>query len=263
MIKTKIMGILNITPDSFYDGHINYLSDFNYFENKIKSFKKADIIDIGCESSRPGANKISLKNEMERISIINKFRFDDKILSIDSYKPQIIEYCLNKGFKIVNDISGGGKKFKNIDLAKKYSSKIVLMHMLGSPENMQENPKYNNIIDDLNKYFDKRVSYCINIGMSLDDIILDPGIGFGKTIEDNDTILLNIKEFKHFKCKILLGVSRKSFLKVDNDSPSERLYQSIGVNALSAFNGVDIVRVHDVKETYKTLKIIDRIKAYG
>ena len=263
MIKTEIMGVLNITPDSFYDGSSNSISNLQYIINKIGSFKYADIIDVGCESSRPGSNSISLKEEFQRLKILDGLDFDNKILSIDSYKPEIIEYCLNNHFSMINDISGGGENFLNINLAKKYSAKIVLMHMLGRPKNMQDKPKYINIIDELNHFFSLRIDYAMSIGMNIDDIIIDPGIGFGKTVEHNDLIIMNLKEFKHFKCKILLGVSRKSFLSVDNDSPKERLFQTIGANALSAFNGADILRVHDVHETYKMLKITDRIKIHG
>ena len=263
MCDTKIMGVLNLTPDSFYDGNTKLFSDIDLLNDKIDFFKYADIIDIGCESSRPGANSISIKEELKRLSVLNKIRIKNKILSIDSYKPEIIEYCLNKGFSIINDITGGGHNFENINLAKKYSSKIVLMHMQGKPNNMQKNPKYSNIIDELIDFFIERIDYCKNIGVNLNDVIIDPGIGFGKTVKNNDDILINLKEFKFLECKILIGASRKSFLSINGDSPEDRLFQTIGVHALSAYNGADILRVHDVEETYKMLKTIDRIKAYG
>ena len=263
MIKTEIMGILNITPDSFYDGNNALIYSVSKLKEKLKSLDKAKIIDIGCESSRPGAQSISVDEELDRLSIINKVRFENKILSIDSYKPRIIEYCLNKGFTIINDISGGGPDFENINLANKHNCKIILMHMQGKPDTMQDNPDYSNIIDNLNKYFEERIEYCKRIGMSLDDVMIDPGIGFGKTIEHNDQILLNLKEFKHFKCKIVIGLSRKSFLSVSSDKPKDRFSQSLGAGAVSAFLGADILRVHDVEDTYKMLKIINRFKAYG
>ena len=263
MHNTKIMGVLNITPDSFYDGSFEILSNIDLLNKKINSFKNADIIDVGCESSRPGSKSISIKEELHRLSVLNKIRFGNKILSIDSYKPEVIEYCLNKGFNIINDISGGGPYYENINLAKKYSSKIVIMHMQGKPETMQKKPKYSNIIDELIDFFNKRIDYCKEIGMPLNDIIIDPGIGFGKSVKDNDDILINLKEFTYLKCKILIGASRKSFLSVNNDTPKDRLFQTIGVHALSVYNGANILRVHDVKETYKMLQIIDRIKING
>ena len=256
------MGILNITPDSFYDGNVYDFKNVDILKRKLNMFKYADIIDVGCESSRPGAHPVSIKEELERIKVFSKLSINKK-KSIDSYKPEVIEYCLNNGFDIINDISGGGEKFANIDLAKKYSASIILMHMKGTPINMQDEPKYTNIIDELNFFFEKRIKYCESVNFPKKNIILDPGIGFGKTIEHNDQILVNLKEFKHFKCKILVGISRKSFLSVGSDKPDDRLNQSIGVGALLAFLGADILRVHDVKETYDMLKIINRLKLYG
>ena len=154
MIKTEIMGILNITPDSFYDGDPNIIHSKDILEKKLNLLDKASIIDIGCESSRPKSKPISITEELNRLKIINNFNFKNKTLSIDSYKPQVIEYCLNNGFSIVNDISGGGKNFENIDIANNYNSKIILMHMKGLPLNMQDNPTYTNIVDDLNECID-------------------------------------------------------------------------------------------------------------
>jgi len=258
------MGILNITPDSFYDGSKKIFNNHNELNKNNNRFKYADIIDVGCESSRPGSFPIKIEEELDRLKLFKLSKIDNnKIKSIDSYKPEVIEYCLNNGFNMINDISGGGRNFKNIDLAKKYSASIVLMHMKGNPCEMQIKPKYNNIIDDLNDFFNERIKYSESINFSRNNIILDPGIGFGKTIQHNDQILLNLHEFKHFNCKILIGISRKSFLAIDLDKPSERLEQSLGVGALSAFFGADILRVHDVTKTYKMLKIIDRLKSYG
>jgi len=263
MFKTQIMGILNLTPDSFYDSNQDLHTPINTFKNKLKSLKKADIIDIGCESTRPGSKPISSSEELLRLSILDKLNIQNKLLSIDSYKPEIIEFCLKRGFSIINDISGGGINFDNISIAKKYSCKIILMHMQGVPKTMQNKPVYSNIVDDLNEYFSLRLEFCKSIGLPINDVMIDPGIGFGKTIKNNDDILLNLQEFKHFKCKIVVGISRKSFLRVSNDIPSDRLPQTIGVNAIAAYKGADILRVHDVDETFKMLNIINRLKAYG
>ena len=242
MNKTSIMGILNITPDSFYDGNKKIFENHNILNKKNMDFEFADIIDVGCESSRPGSLPITVIEELNRIKLFKSIGFaNDKIKSIDSYKSEVIEYCLNNGFNMINDISGGGENFINIDLAKKYSASIVLMHMKGSPYKMQIKPKYNNIIDDLNDFFNERIKYSESINFSKKNIILDPGIGFGKTIQHNDQILLNLHEFKHFNCKILIGISRKSFLAIDLDKPSDRLEQSLAVGALSAFFGADIL----------------------
>jgi len=255
--KTLIMGILNLTPDSFYDGN-KYLN-FKSQTEINKKYKYADIIDVGAESSRPGSATISEQEELSRLSYAHKIDFKNKCLSIDSFKPKIIEYCLKKGYKMINDITGGGKNFVNIDLAKKYNVPIVIMHMKGLPNTMQDKPKYKNIIDDLNIFFDARIQYCKKIGMKSVDIILDPGIGFGKTLIHNNEILLNLNEFKHFGCKILLGISRKSFLSINDDLPKDRLSQTLSVSALCIQEGVDILRVHDIEDTYKMINVINRV----
>ncbi len=252
------MGILNITPDSFYDGG-EYL-ETKQVQDSLSSLMNSDIIDIGAESSRPYSDPVSIEDELSRLSIIESIDFNNKTLSIDSYKYKIIQNCLENGFGMINDISGGGEDFKNIDLACEYDVPIVLMHMKGHPKTMQDNPKYDNIIDEIKSFFDKRLNYAINIGMNENNIIIDPGIGFGKTIKDNDKIILNLSKFKDIGCPILIGVSRKSFLSVDNNSPKDRLYSSLGVTSLCVFNGADIVRVHDVNETKNMLSIIDRMK---
>ena len=262
--QTTVMGIVNLTPDSFYDG--------GRFNNKqslldyIKKINSSDIIDIGCESSRPNSNPISEFEEMNRISLffdnyeqIKKI-IDKTLLSIDSYKSKVIEFCLKNGFNIINDISGGGDSFKNIELAIDYNVPIVLMHMQGIPSSMQNSPKYENIIDDIRFFFEQRIEYAIKNGLNEKNIILDPGIGFGKTIKDNDNIILNLNKFKELGFELLVGISRKSFLSKDKDDKINRLYPSLGVLAMSVMNGADIVRVHDVDETRQMLSIVDRIK---
>jgi len=259
------MGILNLTPDSFYDGG-KYNSD-SQIHSKLKIMDKCSIIDVGAESSRPGSYPINEKEEIDRLNNFiglikqSKLKFlKNKILSIDSYKTKIIKYCINNGFSMINDISGGGIKYENIDLACNYNIPIVIMHKQGHSFDMQENPKYDNIIDDLMVFFDKRINYSEKIGLNKNKIILDPGIGFGKSIIDNNKIILNINKFKKFGCKLLIGISRKSFLSVNNDTPKDRLPQSLGIGALCAMQGVDILRVHDVEETNNMLQIINNLK---
>jgi len=187
------MGILNLTPDSFFNQNI--YPNKKKISNYIESLKTADIIDVGAESTKPGSQSISINKEIERLSIINDIDVKSMNLSIDSYKTEVIKYCIDRGFKIINDISGGGKNFENIDLACEYNLPIVIMHMQGNPYSMQENPKYDNIIDDIVSFFDVRLNYAIKIGFDINNIILDPGIGFGKTINDNDnTILYKIED---------------------------------------------------------------------
>ncbi|MAW75061.1 MAG: dihydropteroate synthase [Candidatus Marinimicrobia bacterium] len=262
--QTTVMGIVNLTPDSFYDG--GKFNNKQSLLNHVKKINGSDIIDVGCESSRPNSKPISELEEMNRISLffdnyeqIKKI-IDETLLSIDSYKAEVVEFCLKNGFNIINDISGGGDSFKNIELAIDYEVPIVLMHMQGIPSTMQNSPKYDNIIDDIRNFFEQRIEFAIKNGLNEKNIILDPGIGFGKTIKDNDNIILNLNKFKELGFELLVGISRKSFLSKDKDDKINRLYPSLGVLAMSVMNGADIVRVHDVDETKQMLSIVDRIK---
>ena len=160
---------------------------------------------------------------------------------------------------MINDIMSGDHDGKMIQLAADFNCPIVLMHMRGLPRTMQENPYYKNIIDDVLMFFEEKFKIAEEYGIKKNKLILDPGIGFGKRIEDNDIILNNIHIFKQFKCRVLIGVSRKSFLSVGDDSPADRLAATIGVSALAMKNGIDIIRVHDIYETYKLKKILNRM----
>ena len=170
---------------------------------------------------------------------------------------------MNYKVNLINDISGLGNDKDTINVLKKTKIPFVINHIQGTPKTMQKKPKYNNVLLDVYDFFENKINKIREKGIKHNNIILDPGIGFGKTIEHNDQILLNLNEFKHFNCKILVGLSRKSFLSVDNDKPKSRLYQSLASGAIASFLGADILRVHDVRETYLMLKIINRFKAYG
>ena len=254
--NTLTMGILNLTPDSFYDGNKN--SSFDYFSKQYELVEKADIIDIGAESSRPGSKPITANREIERLKVLNDLNIDDKFLSIDSYKPSVLKYCLKNNFNMINDITGGGRNYANIDIASIYNVPICIMHMQGNPQNMQDSPKYDNLIDELICFFESRINYCIKIGFDLNKLVIDPGIGFGKTIQDNFNIIFNLHKFKRLGCKILIGLSRKSFLRINNDEPKERLIPSISMQAISILNGANIIRTHDVKETKESIQIIHK-----
>lgn len=255
----QIMGILNITPDSFYDGN-KYISRENILSN-IKELKKSDIIDVGCESSRPGSKSITIEEELKRLDkIIPLIKyFNGTILSIDTYKTEVAEYAIKHGFSMINDITAGRYSNKMFDLAGNNKVQIVLMHMQGEPSNMQSNPKYANLIDDIISFFEDRISKALKQGVKENQILIDPGIGFGKTFDDNIQIIKNIKTFKKLGFKVLLGHSRKGFLQHDNNLPKDRLAASIGVSAYAAIQGVDILRVHDVNETIGMLKTINKL----
>ena len=256
--KISIMGIINLTPDSFYDGgKWNVQSEI---QSKIEKWIELgiDIIDVGCESSRPGALPISINEELNRLKIIIPIikMFSKTVFSIDTSKPEIAEFALRNGFKMINDIYGGfnGDMF---EIASKFKCPIIIMHMLGKPENMQDSPRYNNIMDNLDSYFYSKIELARKFGLTKNQIILDPGIGFGKRILDNDKILNNINSLKKHGCPILLGTSRKSFLKVE-DGPENRLSNSISTFTIGILNGANILRVHDVEESIKVKVFLER-----
>ena len=251
------MSVLNLTPDSFFSQNI--YPDIGMIKNYFNCLANSDIVDIGAESSSPGSESISIKEEIKRLSILDEIDLKRMNLSIDSYKPKVIRYCLEKGFKLINDISGGGNNFENIDLACEYNLPIVIMHMQGKPSIMQNNPQYNNVIDDIRSFFDVRINHALKIGFDVNNIILDPGIGFGKTVHDNDKIILNLDKFKKSGHCLMIGISRKSFLSFKDDLPEDRLSQSLGVLALAVYKGADIVRVHDLQESIKMVNVLNRI----
>ncbi len=268
--KTLIMGILNVTPDSFSDG-----GKFNSIELAVKHAKKmveegADIIDIGGESTRPGAKKISSEEELKRIlPIVKKLSKEINVpISVDTYKAEVAEKCINVGASMINDITALRGDEKLASIVSKHKVPICIMHMLGTPKNMQKNPNYSNIIEEIKDFLEKRSEYAISKGISKNKIIIDPGIGFGKRtgngVEDNCKIIENISEFKKLQYPVLIGASRKTFIGnisgKNKLNPNDRLEGSIAASCISAYNGADILRVHDVKETRRALDVVECIK---
>ena len=254
--STQIMGVLNGTPDSFY-AKSRISSNFNLNYDKLSD---CDILDVGFESSRPYSEPLSEFQELERLNLfLENFTLKHIPLSIDTYKPKIAEKALSNGFSMINDIKGGSGDGIMFEIASSYKSKIIIMHMKGSPLTMQNNPKYENLIDEISKFFDFKINLALSLGVKEDDIILDPGLGFGKSFDDNYNIINNLSFLKQFNFPILIGLSRKSFLSVDNDLPDNRLPASLGAAALAVSNGADILRVHDVVETRNMCLIIDKI----
>ncbi len=265
--KTLIMGILNVTPDSFSDG-----GKFNTIEKALKHAKKmadegADIIDIGGESTRPGAKSITAEEETKRVLPVLKkiVKEIDIPISIDTYKSKVAEKCLKNGASMINDITSLRGDEKLIDVIKKYDVPVCLMHMKGTPNNMQKNPYYKDIIKEIKDFLRKKSNYALDKGVKKENIIVDPGIGFGKRtgsgIEDNCTVLANIKEFKKLGYPVLVGASRKTFIENISGEKKlttcERLEGSIATAIISSLNGADIIRVHDVKETVRALKVLN------
>ena len=252
----KIMGIMNVTPDSFYArSRIDAKQSINYTQ-----YQHADIVDIGFESSRPGANPISEKVELNRLfEFCGNLENFEQTLSIDTYKPNVAKIALENGFNMINDIMGGGKNGEMLEIASLFECPIVLMHMKGNPAIMQNRPFYDDVMDELLLFFENKLELAKEIGVNDNQIILDPGIGFGKNITDNDMIVNRINQLKKLGFPILIGLSRKSFLSINEDGAEDRLPATLGVTALAVQNGADIIRTHDVEDTYRMLCVLSRI----
>ncbi len=260
--KTLIMGILNVTPDSFSDGG-HYSGEEKAYGHAMKMIEQgADIIDIGGESTRPGAAAVDLKTELSRvIPVIEKIRQKNDIpISIDTYKSEVAEKALTAGADIVNDISGLNFDEKMVEVIAKNKASAVLMHIQGTPQNMQKKPVYENMIDEILAYLWKSAGKLKNSGIDKTKIVLDPGIGFGKPWRKNYDIIRYLNEFKSAGYPLLVGPSRKSFIGNLLDLPAdERLEGTLAAVTASILNGADIVRVHDVKETFRAVRVADEI----
>jgi len=264
--RTLVMGILNITPDSFSDGgQYNQVNAAIEHALQMKS-DGADIIDIGGESTRPGASPVPLEEEIKRvIPVVEALKKKVDIpLSIDTVKPEVAQLALEAGATLINDISAGGTDTLMAEVIAKHKAWVCLMHMQGEPRTMQTNPHYDDVVMEVREFLSDRASQFIKSGVPSDKIILDPGIGFGKTVEHNLTLLAQLDSFVSLGFPILVGLSRKSFLgKLTGiDNPAERLLPGIAANTVSVWNGAKIVRVHDVKETVTALKVADALLRY-
>jgi len=255
----EIMGIINANSDSFFKGSRFQKSDaIDQIEQMIRD--GASIIDIGGVSSRPNAQEVSSKEELKRVqpicNIIKKRKMYKKAsFSIDSYSPEVIEYALKSGFNIINDITGASDS-RVIELAIKYRAKLSIMHKKGTPQTMQNNPTYDDVMVEITKFFEERIDKSISMGMKIEDIILDVGIGFGKTLEHNLTLINNMTNFKKFRCPILIGASRKSL--IDNIIPTpieDRLAGTLAIHLKALENGANIIRCHDVKEHKQAIDV--------
>jgi dihydropteroate synthase len=265
--RTLIMGILNVTPDSFYEGG-RFLDAGEALEHGLKLVEEgADIIDIGGESTHPGALPVSAEEEEKRIlPVIRGLRNEiDVPISVDTYKAEVAEAAIKAGASMINDISALRFDEKMIKVAVKYDVAISLMHMKGTPRDMQSNPYYEDVMGEIISFLDERIRFALDNGISEDKIVIDPGIGFGKRtgrgIEDNCIILRRLKELKSFKKPILVGTSRKTFIGniCNKPLPEGRLDGSLATVAIAVANGADIVRAHDVRETKSVVAMVDEI----
>lgn len=255
----QVMGILNVTPDSFSDGGKFSRIDFALAQVEKMIADGAVIIDIGGESTRPGAKDVSEKDELERVIPVLKAikkRFDT-IVSIDTSKAVVMSEAITHGAGIINDV----RALQNDDclkvLAQDQSVAICLMHMQGLPRTMQQAPQYNDLIKDIIQFFQQRISACTESGIKKSRLILDPGFGFGKSLDQNYNLLANMSKFQSLDLPLLAGLSRKSMIgNLLNREVNDRLAGSLATAVIAAQQGAKIIRVHDVKETVDTLKIL-------
>ena len=257
----KVMGVLNVTPDSFSDGgkynrtssakkHLDYL------------FKSgADIVDIGGESTRPGSQPISLNVEWKRLkNILKKFN-KKKIISLDTRKSEIMERGIKLGVNLINDVSGLNYDNNSVNILKRYKVPFVLQHSQGNPDTMQKNPKYQNVLLDIYDFFEEKIKFLRKIGIKHNNIILDPGIGFGKNLKHNMTIIKNISIYHSLGLPILLGISKKKYIKElsgENDSMS-RVGGTVSASIFVMMQGVQMIRVHDVNEINQSIKVFKEL----
>lgn len=259
LTSPKVMGILNITPDSFFDGG-KYKNETAIISQVAKMLVEgATFIDVGAYSSRPGAKHIVEQEELERILPVVKMlvkEFPEILISVDTFRSNIAEKCIENGACIVNDISAGSMDTTLFKTIAKLQVPYIIMHMQGTPQNMQANPTYKNVVTDILNYFSEKIYELRALGVN--DIIADVGFGFGKTTEQNYTLLKNLDLFKNLEIPTLAGLSRKSMLyKPLNITAKEALNATTAANTIALLKGTTILRVHDVKEAIEAIKIVE------
>lgn len=258
----QVMGILNVTPDSFYAGsRMQTEAEIAARARQILD-EGAAIIDIGAYSSRPNAEHISPEEEMKRLrialEILNR-NHPEAIISVDTFRADIAEQCVNEyGVAIINDIAAGEMDNRMFETVARLGVPYIMMHMQGTPQNMQKEPHYDNLLKEIFMYFAKKVQQLRDLGAK--DIILDPGFGFGKTLDDNYELMAHLEEFSIFELPLLVGVSRKSMIyRLFDITPEEALNGTSILNTVALMKGADILRVHDVREAVEAVKITGKL----
>jgi len=261
--RTHVMGVINVTPDSFSDGGRFFQAEQAIGQGLRLAQEGADILDIGGESTRPGSEPVTVDEELKRIipvieSLAQKIRIP---ISIDTYKAEVAKRALEAGAEIINDISALRFDPEMVKVAREFGCPVILMHIQGTPRQMQENPVYQDVIGEIKAYFQRQIAYARQNGLDESQLIIDPGIGFGKTLEHNLEILRGLSQFQELRRPVLVGVSRKSFVGKILDLPvEERLEGSLAAMAYVILQGANIVRVHEVKESVRVARIIDELK---
>ena len=260
--KCHVMGILNVTPDSFYDGgeHFDLVDTQKRVDAMIN--EGVEIIDIGGESTRPGSKPVTTEEELERVIPAIKYvaKNYDIPISIDTQKAEVAKKAVQAGACVVNDV-GGLRNEDMISAVAEIKVPVIMMHMQGTPENMQKNPRYGDVVEDIKEWLEERIIAAEKAGIKRSDIIVDPGIGFGKNLKHNLELLGRLNEFKGMAGGVLLGASRKSFIAMmTGNEDGDRLTGSLSAAIMGATGGVDILRVHDVKETVTVVNAISFLK---
>jgi dihydropteroate synthase len=262
VLKSKIMGVINVTPDSFSDGG-KFLETDNAVAQALELIKQgADIIDIGGESTRPGADVVNADEEIERVvPVIEQLRNlnSEIIISIDTSKSKVMQAAIQAGANFINDVNALQQE-GCVEVAAKSGLSVCLMHKQGKPKTMQNQPQYFDVLNEVIDFFRTRIESCISAGINSKNILLDPGIGFGKTLEHNLTLLKNIKQLKSLGYPVLIGVSRKSLIgEILEAEVDDRLYGSLAIAQYAYMQGADYLRVHDVKATSDVLRVTQKL----
>lgn len=263
--KTKIMGIINATPDSFYSGSRNESAELAVNKALKMIEDGADILDIGGESTRPGSEPVTAEEEMDRVvPIIEKIRKvnRDILISVDTYRAKTAVAAIKAGADIINDISAMMFDEAMAEIVRNYNVPIILMHTKGTPKDMQKNPYYSDVVGELMDFFKRRIEYSKKMGISVDKLIIDPGVGFAKLYEHNIELIKKIGAFHELELPILLAVSRKSSIgtALGNLPAEERLEGTLAVSCYAALQNIEMVRVHDVLENKRALAMIEVLK---
>ena len=261
----QVMGILNVTPDSFYAGsRMQTEADIAQRAQQILS-EGASIIDIGAYSSRTNAENISSEEEMHRLRMgleVLKRNHPDAIISVDTFRADVAEWCVEEyGVAIINDIAAGEMDSEMFETVARLGVPYIMMHMQGTPQSMQAEPHYDNLLKEIFMYFAKKIQQLRDLGVK--DIVLDPGFGFGKTLEHNYELMAHLEEFKVFELPLLVGISRKSMIyRLFGSTPQEALNGTTVLDTIALMKGADIIRVHDVREAVEAVKMVEKIVGY-
>ncbi len=259
--RPRVMGILNVTPDSFSDGGKFLHSDAAINQAVQMATDGAAIIDVGGESTRPGASPVSAQEELDRVvPVIEALvaRLDIPV-SIDTSKPEVMATAVQAGAGLINDVNALRSKGA-VEQAAKLGVPVCLMHMQGQPDTMQQAPRYDNVLDEVNAFLTERIDACVEQGIPQEQLLIDPGFGFGKTLEHNLELLRRLDELEKLDCPVLVGLSRKSMLgTLTGREPEQRMAASVAAALLAVERGASIVRVHDVAETVDALKILEAV----